>query len=197
VRIESTGHDDDWFNSTGLQSGGRAVGTGSARYRASTHLGEDDLEIPDALLGRVKTRAVNEGTTIRALVEEGLRRMIAVDSNILVYAHREDSAFHRAAARCISQLAEGVSPWAIPWPCIHEFIAIVTHPRRYAPPTPAEAALEQVDAWMESPGLVMLGETSQHWSVVRKAVRAGRIAGGWFMTRASLPCASRTESTSC
>jgi hypothetical protein len=104
--------------------------------------------------------------------------MIAVDSNILVYAHREDSAFHPAAARCISELAEGVSPWAIPWPCIHEFLAIVTHPRRYAPPTPAEAALEQVDAWMESPGLVLLGETSQHWSVLRSAVRAGRIAGG-------------------
>ncbi len=103
--------------------------------------------------------------------------MIAVDANVLVYAHREDSAFHEAASRCIDELAEGVSPWAIPWPCIHEFLAVVTHPRRYAPPTPMEGALAQVDAWMESPGLVMIGETSHHWPVLRGAIQAGRIAG--------------------
>ena len=62
--------------------------------------------------------------------------MIAVDTNILVYAHREDSPWHEAAYARIVQLAEGNSPWAIPWPCLHEFFAIVTHPRIFAPPTP-------------------------------------------------------------
>ena len=33
--------------------------------------------------------------------------MIAVDTNILVYAHREDSPFHDAAAKRIADLAEG------------------------------------------------------------------------------------------
>lgn len=103
--------------------------------------------------------------------------MIAVDTNVLVYAHREDSAFHEAASRCVGELAEGISPWVIPWPCIHEFLAVVTHPRRYAPPTTLEAALDQVDAWLESPGLVMVGETSHHWAVLRAAMQAGRIAG--------------------
>ncbi len=103
--------------------------------------------------------------------------MIAVDSNILIYAHREDSAFHDAANRCMGELAEGMSPWAIPWPCIHEFLAVVTHPRRYAPPTSIAAALDQVDAWMESPGLVLIGETSHHWPALRGAIQAGRIAG--------------------
>jgi uncharacterized protein len=55
--------------------------------------------------------------------------LIAVDTNILVYAHREDSPFHNPAAQRISELAEGSATWSIPWPCVHEFLAIVTHPR--------------------------------------------------------------------
>jgi predicted nucleic acid-binding protein len=54
--------------------------------------------------------------------------MIAVDTNILVYAHREDAPFHQSAAQRVAALAEGRTAWAIPWPCIHEFLAIVTHP---------------------------------------------------------------------
>jgi len=72
--------------------------------------------------------------------------MIAVDSNFLVYAHREDSPFHDAACARIVELAEGNAPWAIPWPCIHEFLAIVTHPRIYAPPTPLEKAIDHAGA---------------------------------------------------
>jgi hypothetical protein len=79
--------------------------------------------------------------------------MIAVDSNLLVYAHREDSPWYDAAYARIVELAEGQGPWAIPWPCIHEFLAIVTHPRIYTPPTPLEKALDQVEAWLESPAL--------------------------------------------
>jgi toxin-antitoxin system PIN domain toxin len=103
--------------------------------------------------------------------------VIAVDTNVLVYAHREDAPFHRAAARCIAALAEGTMSWAIPWPCVHEFLAIATHPRIYAPPTPLPAALNQVDAWLESPTLVLLAETEQHWPTLRKLVAAGRVVG--------------------
>lgn len=62
--------------------------------------------------------------------------MIALDTNVLVYAHLTDSPFHESALAAVTQLAEGNAPWSIPWPCIHEFFAIVTHPRIYNPPTP-------------------------------------------------------------
>ena len=103
--------------------------------------------------------------------------MIAVDTNILVYAHREDSPFHAAALERVVALAEGGATWAIPWPCLHEFLAIVTHPRIYAPPTPIERALEQVAAWLESPTLVLLAETVDHWPTLENLVVSGRIAG--------------------
>jgi toxin-antitoxin system PIN domain toxin len=104
--------------------------------------------------------------------------VIAVDTNILVYAHRADAPFHAPAAQCIRELAEGAAAWAIPWPCLHEFLAIVTHPRIYLPPTPLEAALDQVSAWQESPSLALLAETEQHWSELRSLVTAARVAGG-------------------
>ncbi len=103
--------------------------------------------------------------------------MIAVDTNILVYAHREDSPFHGAASERITELAEGSATWAIPWPCLHEFLAIVTHPRIYTPPSPLVRALDQVDAWIESPMLVLLAEAAEHWSTLRGLLTAGRIVG--------------------
>ena len=103
--------------------------------------------------------------------------MIAVDTNILVYAHREDSPFHEPAARVIAELAEGVGTWAVPWPCVHEFLAIVTHPRVYVPPTPLPRAVDQVDAWLESPTLTLLSESEAHWSTLRDLLLSGRIVG--------------------
>jgi uncharacterized protein len=103
--------------------------------------------------------------------------VIAVDSNLLVYAHREDSTWHEAAYARIAQLAEGRAPWAIPWPCIHEFLAIVTHPRIYSPPTPLKNAIDQVEAWLESPTLVMLSESPDYWSLLRSVLQGSRVSG--------------------
>lgn len=103
--------------------------------------------------------------------------MIALDSNILVYAHREDSAWHDQASAFVLKLAEGRDPWAIPWPCVHEFLAIVTHPRIYAPPTPLATALDQVQAWLESPALVLLAETEGYWQTLQRLLRAARSSG--------------------
>jgi uncharacterized protein len=103
--------------------------------------------------------------------------VIAVDSNILVYAHREDSPFHDPAFQRITELAEGSANWAIPWPCVHEFLSIVTHPRIYSPPTPLARALDQVDAWLASPTIVLLAETPSHWPTLRALLSAGQVTG--------------------
>ena len=104
--------------------------------------------------------------------------MIGVDSNLLVYAHRRDSEWHAAAATVVASLAESEAPWAIPWPCVHEFLAIVTHPRIYAPPTPTAVAIQQVDIWLESPSLRLLGELQGHWVEIKTMIHAGKIVGG-------------------
>jgi len=104
--------------------------------------------------------------------------MIAVDTNILVYSHRSDSAWHQAADASLASLAESSRPWAIPWPCVHEFLAIATHPRIFDPPSPMADALQQVDCWREAPGLTFIGESSGYWGRLRPLVELGRILGG-------------------
>jgi toxin-antitoxin system PIN domain toxin len=103
--------------------------------------------------------------------------MIAVDTNVLVYAHREDSQWHPQAYARIIELAEGRVPWAIPWPCVHEFLAISTHPKIYSPPTPLSAAIDQVESWLESPSLVLLTESERYWQEFRRILETGKIGG--------------------
>lgn len=103
--------------------------------------------------------------------------MIAVDTNLLVYAHRQEAAWHTRALACLTGLAEGRAPWAIPWPCIHEFLAIVTHPRIYAPPTRPALALDQVSAWLESPSVVLLSETEGYWESLQGLLTEGKATG--------------------
>ena len=104
--------------------------------------------------------------------------MIAVDTNVLVYAHREDSHWHAAADAVVASLAEGDSLWAIPWPCLNEFVAIVTHPRVYSPPTPLSGALVQVQCWLESPTLTLLSEGEGFARVWMDVLRKAAVSGG-------------------
>lgn len=103
--------------------------------------------------------------------------MIAVDTNILVYAHRRDSEFHEQAAALVTGVAEGSRPWAIPWPCLHEFFAKVTHPRIYDPPSTTAQAMAQIEAWIESPYLALLGEERGYWPVLRQLVDNAKVRG--------------------
>ena len=103
--------------------------------------------------------------------------MIAVDTNILVYAHRRDSPWHERAAACMRELAEGTAAWAVPWPCVHEFLAIVTHERIYSPPSPLGKAIGQVQAWLESPSLVLLAEGEGYWATLAQLVGKAKVSG--------------------
>lgn len=103
--------------------------------------------------------------------------MIAVDTNILVYAHREDSPWYSRAFNKIKFLAEQSKSWVIPWPCIHEFIAIVTHPKIFNPPTTLEEAIFQVESWLESPTLRLIGEGDHYWDHLKKTLMEGKIIG--------------------
>lgn len=104
--------------------------------------------------------------------------MIAVDTNILVCAHRADSPWHVSARSRLKELAESGQRWGIPWPCLHEFLAIVTHPRIYNPPTPIATALSALAAWRASPSLACLAEGPRHFDLLARLVTAGRIQGG-------------------
>ena len=103
--------------------------------------------------------------------------MIAVDTNLLIYAHREDSEFHSAAKESVEALRHRPAPWAIPWPCLHEFIGIVTHPRIYRPASPLPEALGFMDALLASPELHLLAESPGYFEKLRRIATAAKLKG--------------------
>lgn len=103
--------------------------------------------------------------------------MIALDTNILVYARRKESVHHRGAVSLLKQLAEGDEPWAVPWPCIYEFLRVVTHPRIFDPPTELDAALDELESLFESPSLVLLREGPNHVDHMLENLDAGHATG--------------------
>lgn len=103
--------------------------------------------------------------------------MIALDTNLLVYAHREDSPHHPLALKAVTAAVTGRGPCGIPWPCLHEFLAVVTHPRIYAPPTSLPVALEAVRALVDDPNVHVLGEGDDHFDVLSRLLDGRAISG--------------------
>ena len=104
--------------------------------------------------------------------------MIALDTNILVYAHRADSPFHDRARLTLESLARGAQEWAIPWPCAHEFIAVVTHPRIYKTVTPAAMAFAQLHALQQLANLAFIAEADDHLRQLELLALAAKVQGG-------------------
>jgi len=103
--------------------------------------------------------------------------VIAVDTNILIYAHRRDHEWNEAAFACLRALAEGRATWAIPWPCVHEFYAVVTRPNVFDPPSTPAQALSQLAAWLESPSLQLLGESANHFNTLKRLATGAKLVG--------------------
>ncbi len=103
--------------------------------------------------------------------------MIAVDTNLLVYARRAELPEHPRALALLRQLAEGEEPWALAWPSLYEFLRIVTHPRVFDPPTPIERALDDLESLLASPSLVLLAEGPAHFGHLRRMAEGGRAIG--------------------
>ena|SRR3990170_639913 len=103
--------------------------------------------------------------------------MRALDTNVLVHAEIVTGPHHATARDLLQRLAEGPAPWAIPWPCVYEFLRIVTHPRVFHPPMPIAAALADLQAILRSPSLLLLAETARHADVMSSIVEPSGATG--------------------
>ena len=83
--------------------------------------------------------------------------MIAVDTNVLVYAHRSETGLHGPAAAQIVSLAEGAERWALPVFCVTEFMRVVTHRRVFNPPSTLEQAAAFIEGIVAAPTCEVVG----------------------------------------
>jgi len=103
--------------------------------------------------------------------------MIAVDTNVLVTAHREDLPKHRLALERLSELVLGDIPWAIPVFCLGEFVRVVTHPRLFDPPSTLDEAIAALQGLFESPMLRILSPGSRYPRLFAEALRQADARG--------------------
>jgi len=103
--------------------------------------------------------------------------MIALDTSVLVHAHRTGSPQHHRAAGALRGLAAAATPWGVPWPCVHEFLAVVTNPRILADPTPLDLALKFLADLSHHPLHAALGETPSHLEVLGRLLRTSGATG--------------------
>ena len=104
--------------------------------------------------------------------------MVAVDTNLLVYAHRADAPFHRVARKVVEALAQGAAAWAIPWPCAHEFVAVVTNDRIFKTPTPTVTALKHLRTLAALPHVAFLAEGEGYLDRLEELALPAQSRGG-------------------
>jgi toxin-antitoxin system PIN domain toxin len=103
--------------------------------------------------------------------------MIAVDTNVLLYADREETPQHRAALRAIRRLAEGNEAWAVPIQCIGEFLRVVSHDRVFQPPTPIDEALASIESLLASPAARLLMPGNRYLQILRDVIARSGVRG--------------------
>jgi toxin-antitoxin system PIN domain toxin len=103
--------------------------------------------------------------------------MIALDTNILVYAHRAEMPAHARARAVVASLAESPSAWGLPYPVVHEFLATVTRVSAWERPTAPDDAVGALEDLLASPSVVLLSETDDHLERLGRLVRAGHVRG--------------------
>jgi toxin-antitoxin system PIN domain toxin len=95
----------------------------------------------------------------------------------MLHARREELQHHAEARRLLRRLAEGAEPWAIAWPCVYEFLRVVTHPRVFDPPTDPDLAIEDLESLFSSPSLLLLGEGPAHRRHMLRALQESGSSG--------------------
>ena len=103
--------------------------------------------------------------------------MIAVDTNLLVYAHRPEMPFHERAREVLTEAVGGTEPVSVPWPCLHEFLAIVSNPRIFRDPTPIGVALDAARRLLASLSGGFLAEGEGYLGTLERIARPALLQG--------------------
>lgn len=103
--------------------------------------------------------------------------MIALDTNLLVHAHHGESLLHEEAKSLVKKCAEASKPWAICHHSLVEFYGVVTHPRLWKSPSTPTQAVNQLQAWRESPSLRLLYDSRDSLDRLERMVVSAKIQG--------------------
>lgn len=93
--------------------------------------------------------------------------MVLPDVNVLVYAHREDTALHAACRAWLEQVINGDEAFGLSDLVLGGFVRVATHPKVFAKPSPLADALEFTEQLRSRPNCVPVAAGSRHWEIFR------------------------------
>lgn len=91
--------------------------------------------------------------------------MILVDVNVLIYAFRADTTEHTKYRRWLEDRLAGAEPFGVSDLVLSGVVRVLTHPRVFNPPTPADRALAFAAAIRSQPNAVPVHPGPRHWEI--------------------------------
>lgn len=111
--------------------------------------------------------------------------MIVLDADILLYAYDESAAHHRKARIWLEGTLSAGGAVGLPWQTVGAFLRIVTNPKLPGMRFTMDEAVDIVNAWLDQPGVRLMGPGEDHWPILRRALIDGQ-ARGALVTDAQL-----------
>ncbi|MGH9399892.1 MAG: type II toxin-antitoxin system VapC family toxin, partial [Thermoanaerobaculia bacterium] len=103
--------------------------------------------------------------------------MIAIDTNLLIYAHRAALPEHAAARRAIEKASRDARGWGITLPSISEFWSVVTHPAASGGPSTSRQAQEFLHELIVEAGASLWMPREGFWKRLTDLAGRLRLAG--------------------
>ena len=103
--------------------------------------------------------------------------MVLPDVNVLVYAHRRDSAHHDQARSWLAAMLASDQAYGMSELVVAAFIRIVTHNRIFNPPSTLDQALAFASDLLTPDHAVPVSPGARHWEIFEKLCRASAVKG--------------------
>ena len=94
--------------------------------------------------------------------------MVLPDVNVLVYAHREDTASHGACRAWLEGVVNGDEAYAISDLVLSGFVRVVTHPKVFKRPSKVADAFAFAEQLLEQPNCVRVEPGPRHWDIFKR-----------------------------
>ena len=124
-----------------------------------------------------------------------------MDVNVLVYAHREDTADHERYRDWLSYLVNGDAAYGLSDLVLSGFLRVVTHPRVFRVPTPLPVALAFVSEIRDRPNCVPVSPGARHWDIFTRlctsAGARGNLVPDAYLAALAIECGAEWVTTDC
>ena len=104
--------------------------------------------------------------------------MNVLESNILVYATRAEYSFYLKAHQALTELSAGGARRTLPWPCSHEFLAVVTNPKFHRPGPPHCVAMQFLKYCSALPSFGFIGESRGYLDILDRMLTSSKASSG-------------------